>query len=347
MRTYFDRLLGNDDTKVRVGRAIEDSTLAHAFLIGGPSGSGKTTLALEIAAAVNCENAKNASLPLPCGRCNSCRRIYEGNFPDLKFLSKKKEKATIGVDEVKDFREDMFLSSTEAEKKIYVIDDAECMTVEAQNALLKVLEEPPSAVIILLLATECDRILTTIKSRAQYIAMSRFTENELAERLIAESANAKAMSVQDRERFDGIIMSADGRIGEAKKLLSVRTADENEEERRDITNIVRLIGHKNAYDRIYAAIMALPGKRAELIPMLERLIGAMHDLVVAKYARSARTVFFTSAEAALEISADIPERRLLYVFDAVIEAHELCVKNANVQNVLINLSSKIRMAANH
>ena len=347
VRIYFQRLLGNDGTKARVGKAIEGSTLAHAFLIGGPSGSGKTTLALEMAAALNCENAGNTSLSLPCGICNSCRRIYEGNFPDLKFLSKKKDKATIGVDEVKDFREDMFLSSTEAEKKIYVIDDAECMTVEAQNALLKVLEEPPKNVIILLLAKECDKILTTIKSRAQYIPMSRFTEDELSERIIAESEAARAMRMQDREKFDGIIMSADGRIGEAKKLLSPRTAAENEEERRDITNIVHLIGQKNAYDRIYAAVLALPQKRAELMPMLERLIGAIHDMITAKYSKSARTVFFTSSDEALKISADIPERRLLYVYDAVIEAHELCVKNANVQNVLINLSSKIKMAANH
>ena len=347
VRAYFPRLLGNDDTKSRVGTAIEGSMLAHAFLIGGPSGSGKSTLALEMAAAINCENSSNPSLPLPCGICNSCRRIYEGNFPDLKFLAKKKDKATIGVDEVKDFREDMFLSSTEADKKIYVIDDAECMTVEAQNALLKVLEEPPSSVIILLLATECDRILTTIKSRAQYIAMSRFTEEDLADILVQENVNAKAMSVQDSERFNGIIMSADGRIGEAKKLLSQKTAAENEEERKDITSIVQLIGQKNAYDKIYVAIMALPQKRAELMPMLEKLIGAIHDLIISKHADNARTVFFTSSTAALDIGTDIPEKRLLYVYDAVIEAHELCVKNANVQNILINLSSKIRLASSH
>lgn len=347
VRTYFPRLLGNDDTKERVGGAIENTALAHAFLIGGPSGSGKTTLALEIAAALNCENSSNTSLPLPCGTCNSCRRIYEGNFPDLKILSKKKDKATIGVEEVKDFREDMFLSSTEADKKIYIIDNAECMTVEAQNALLKVLEEPPSAVIILLLATECDRILTTIKSRAQYVAMSRFTEQELADILKAENVNAKAMSLQDPDRFYGIIMSADGRIGEAKNLLSPRTAAENDEERKEILSIVQLIGQKNAYDKIYTAVISLPTKRAELIPMLEKLIGAIHDMITVKHAEGARTVFFTSAASALEISADIPDKRLLYVYDAVIEAHELCVKNANVQNILINLSSKIRMAANH
>ena len=347
MRVYFPRLLGNDDTKSRIGAAIENGTLAHAFLISGPSGSGKTTLVTEMAAAINCEMAQNTDCALPCGKCSTCKRIYEGNFPDLKFLSKKREKATLGVDEVKDFREDMFLSSTEADKKIYVIDDAECMTVEAQNALLKVLEEPPSSVVILLLATECDRILTTIKSRAQYIAMTRFDEAALAEHIKAESISARAMSANEKERFDGIIMSADGRIGEAKRLFSAKLSEENDDARSHITAIVKLIGQKNSYDKIYASVNSLPQKRAELIPMLERLIGAIHDLVVVSQTERVRTVFFASADEAKAVLADIPKRRLLYVYDAVLEAHELCVKNANVQNVLINLASKIKMAANH
>ena len=348
LRFYFQRLLGNEEAKSRIGKAIDDSTLAHAFLIGGPSGSGKTTLALEIAAAVNCEHRTDESVPLPCGRCNGCRRIYEGNFPDLKFLKKKKDKATIGVDEVKDFREDMFLSSTEADSKIYVIDDAECMTVEAQNALLKVLEEPPSSVIILLLATECDKILTTIKSRAQYVAMSRFGEDELARIILESDGAAKNMLRESEERFRGIIMSADGRIGEAKKLLAPRSAEENAKERDDVTAIIRLIGQKNAYDKIYDAVMRLPQKRADLLPMLERLMAALHDLIVVKYAdKSARVVFFATTEAAVEIGDAIPPRRLIYVYDAICEAHELCVRNANTQNILVNLSSKIRLAANH
>ena len=135
MRRYFPRLYGNKKTKERIGSAIDNKTLPHAFLVIGESGSGKTTLATEIAAALNCERRGDASSALPCGECNCCRRIYDGNFPDLKVLSKQKDRATIGVDAIKDFREDMFLSSTESEYKIYVIDDAECMTTEAQNAL--------------------------------------------------------------------------------------------------------------------------------------------------------------------------------------------------------------------
>ena len=112
MRDYFSGLFGNEDTKTRVGRAIESGTVPHAFLIGGPSGSGKTVLATEICAAVNCERKNNRSSALPCRECENCRRIFEGNYPDVKILSKPKDRATLGVEAVKDFREDMFLSST-------------------------------------------------------------------------------------------------------------------------------------------------------------------------------------------------------------------------------------------
>ena len=136
MRRYFPALLGNEKTKSRIGAAIDGGTLPHALLIGGAFGSGKTTLAIEIAAALNCEKKGDGASSLPCGECGCCKRIRELNFPDLKVLSKPKDRATLGVDAIKDFREDMFLSSTESDYKIYVIDDAETMTTEAQNALL-------------------------------------------------------------------------------------------------------------------------------------------------------------------------------------------------------------------
>ena len=338
-KKYFPGLLGNRDTASRIGKAIENKTLPHAFLISGPSGSGKSTLAREIAAAVNCSGGGNS---LPCGVCNNCRRIYEGNFPDVKILEKKKDKATLGVEAVKDFREDMFLSSTESEHKIYVIDDAECMTVEAQNALLKVLEEPPKSVIIILLAKECDRILTTIKSRAQYVAMSRFTEKELYDLLVSDSIEAKIMSRDDEAGFKGIIMSSDGRLGTAKKLLDRRAASENEEERAEILNIIKSARPKSSYADIYSAVMQLPQKRNELMASLELMMSALRDLIVLKHNRTAKTVFFTDAEMAEKYSCDFSEKRLLAIYDTVSQTHDLCSKNANVNNLLICLATRLK-----
>ena len=347
MRSYFSRLLGNEDTKKRISRAIESHTVPHAFLIGGPSGSGKSTLAIELAAAMNCKMQSDLSVPLPCGKCSNCRRIYDENYPDVKILRKKKDKATLGVEAVKDFREDMFLSSTESEHKIYIIDDAESMTPEAQNALLKVLEEPPSSVTIILLAKECDRILTTIKSRAQYIAMSRFDDEALIEQLLCESPEARTLNATDRAKFLGIIMSADGRLGLAKSLIGKRLSDENEEERGEIVELIRAIGQKPSYAGIYAALSHFPTKRTELSLALERLMNALRDLLVIKYNRSAKTVFFTSTDEATKLCGDISAKRLVAVYDSVSNSHELISRNANVSNLVSSLCSNIKQAASN
>ena len=132
MRDFLPGLFGNDAAKLRIGLAIENKTLAHAFLICGPEGSGKTTLALEMAAAVNCENKNDPRHSLPCHSCNTCRRIRSGGFVDIKFLERKGDKQTIGVSEIRDYREDMFLSSSESDHKIYIIKDADKMTPNAQ-----------------------------------------------------------------------------------------------------------------------------------------------------------------------------------------------------------------------
>lgn len=344
MRTYFPKLLGNEETRVRIGRAIGSKTVPHAFLIGGPAGSGKTTLATEIAAAMNCDYKDSSMTSLPCGNCNNCRRIYEGNYPDLKILSKKKDKATIGVEAVKDFREDMFLSSTEAEHKIYIIDDAECMTPEAQNALLKVLEEPPKAVTILLLAKECDRILTTIKSRAQYIPMSRFDDDELAEVLLQESSEARAIKSLDQSRFLELIMSADGRLGLAKSLLNKKQFEATKEERDEIIRLIRAVSQKHSYAEIHSAISHFPTKRTELNLVLERLLNALRDLLVIKYDRNARLVFFPSADEAERICGDVSRKRLVALYDAVCEVLDLSSKNANISNLLANMCARFNLA---
>lgn len=347
MRSYFTRLLGNEEIKTRIGKSIEAGTIPHAFLIGGPSGSGKSTLATELAAAMNCKNKQDYSHPLPCGECINCKRIYENNYPDVKILKKKKDKATLGVEPVKDFREDMFLSSTESEYKIYLIDDAESMTPEAQNALLKVLEEPPKSVMILLMARECDRILTTIKSRAQYIPMGRFDEETLARLVLSDIPEARTIKASDPNKFMGLIMSADGRLGLAKSLMTKRLTDENQEERSEIVAIIRSISQKSSYADVHAAISYLPQKRPELMAALERLMSALRDLIVIKYDENAKTVFFSSADEALRLCGDISSRRLVSLYDSANEAHELCSRNANVSNLMASFASKIKLAQNN
>ena len=343
MREYFKRLLGNAETKARVGTAIERGRMPHAFLLTGADGSGKRMLAYEIAAALNCERRGEVGAPLPCGACNCCRRIYEGNFTDVKLLEKPKDRATIGVEPVKLLREDMFLSATESDYKVYIVDNAELMTPEAQNALLKVLEEPPARVIIILLSTEGDKILTTIKSRVQHIALSRFGEEEMRRHLLEVSEEARRLSREAPEKLSAIIMSADGRLGQAEALMNKKLSDVCEGSRECVMGIITALGRGGSYATLYSATTALPQKRAELTAALELLITAIRDMIGAKHTR-ARLLFFTSREECVRLADEIGVRRLLEVYDAVAEAHGYCQRNGNVSNLIANLAAKIRPA---
>jgi DNA polymerase-3 subunit delta' len=324
---------------LRIGKAIENKTLPHAFLINGPLGSGKSTLATEIAAAVNCAGGNT----LPCGVCNNCRRIYSGNFPDVKILAKKKDKATLGVEAVKDFREDMFLSSTESEHKIYIIDDAECMTVEAQNALLKVLEEPPKSVIIILLANECDRILTTIKSRAQSVAMQRFDTDELKKYLSENAEAARLMAKTPPMALEGILLSSDGRIGRALSLLSEKEAKENAEDRLIIEKVITALRPNAPYSELYAAISALPTARVDFIASLESLVSAIRDVVLVKFDKSAPLLFYADRGEVQRIAETANIKRLLTIYETIQGALEDASKNVSTAVISSNLCAKITL----
>ena len=343
MKKYFTELLGNEENRERVGRAITDGTLPHAFLIGGPEGSGKRTFAKLIAAGVNCKGA-GVSESLPCMRCQSCKKIMAEAFVDLKFFGRQKDKATIGVDDMRLLKEDAMLSGTESEAKIYVIDDAHTLTVESQNALLNILEEPPRGVTVILLATECDKILTTIKSRVQYIPMTRFTDEEIEAFAIENIPEAKDMKSFAPKKFSGVIKNSEGVIGRAIRLFKKGEAEKNDEERGEILAIVEAFAPKAPYEKLHSALAELPQKRAELMLYLEKIIMAVRDLVVIKEAKGAKLTFFVSDEEAENLARAISIKRLLNIYDALILSHEYCSKNANVGTIVANLEGKIKLA---
>ena len=344
MRKYFPELFGNDFHKNRIGASILEDRLPHAILIDGPEGSGKKTFALMIAAALNCEMKDSQDSALPCGRCNSCRRITEGSFTDVKMLEKPADKSTIGVNAVKDFRSDMYLSATESGYKVYIIDGAENMTTEAQNALLIILEEPPKNVVIMLLASGTDSILTTIKSRTQYIAMSRFTSDELDRYVSGKNAEARRLAVMDEHAYRSLLVSADGRIGRLEALLNPKTREENEERRDEIIAIIRALSDGSRYTNLYEAFAALPTKRTEFREALELLITALGDLIASKKADNFTPSFFADSEEARQMAEGISLKKLIKIYDATASTQAECLKNINVTLAATNLAVQMKLA---
>ena len=159
------QVIGQDKILALFQRSLKEGNIAHAYLFVGPRHVGKRTLALDLAQALNCD-----VLEPPCGQCRSCLRIAASKHADVISLGLD-SKAEIGIDDIKELQRIANLPPYEGKYKVFIIDDAEYMSNEATNSLLKILEEPPSGVIWLLLVTEERRLLPTVISRCQRLEL--------------------------------------------------------------------------------------------------------------------------------------------------------------------------------
>lgn len=337
----FQKLLGNRETALRLSEAIIAGTLPHALLLVGPSGSGKHTLATEIAAAANCES-KGADAPLPCGACSRCKRIYERNFPDVSYLERAHGKATVGVEELREFREDMFLSSTESEFKFYIIEEGDLLTPAAQNALLKVLEEPPKNVHIVMLVSEPDKLLSTIKSRTQYVQLELFDYDELFGHVTELSSTAYELSLTSPDRLKAILLSAQGVIGNALAMLDATKIEALSKERELIDGFIGAIHKKTPFSKIYTEVMALPTKRDELKSLFEGIRNALRDLIASHVADDVAPTYYLSKDTAREIASNLNLKRLIKVFDIISSAIDDLDKNAVIASLLTDVAVKLK-----
>jgi len=143
----FDQVLGQEHVTQTLLHALEGERVAHAYLFTGPRGTGKTSTARILAKAVNCLRNGHGE---PCNECEICRSINEGRALDLIEIDAASNR---GIDEIRDLREKVAFSPTQARYKVYIIDETHMLTNEAFNALLKTLEEPPPHVIFVLATT--------------------------------------------------------------------------------------------------------------------------------------------------------------------------------------------------
>ena len=160
MPNYSD-IIGHEDIVKHFKSSIELGKVSHAYILNGEKGSGKKTLAAVVAKSLQCE----AGGPDPCGTCKSCLQAESGNQPDIIWVNHEKPNV-ISVDEIRSqILNDISLKPYSSRYKIYIVPDAQLMNQQAQNAILKTLEEPPEYAIIMLLTNNVDKFLPTIISR--------------------------------------------------------------------------------------------------------------------------------------------------------------------------------------
>ena len=327
----LNKIYGNDLVKDLISSQIEQRRLAHTFIIEGPEKSGKTLLAKLIAASMT----KNQS---------DIDTIMSDASPDVIIVDLPDKAKTIGVGAVREIREKAYLIPNDLDYKVFIIEKADSLTVQAQNALLKVLEEPPSNVLILILATEADKILTTIKSRAQLIQTEIFNFDELLENVCELSDTAEAMKRADPKRLRGILLSSAGVIGVALESLDEKRSEEIAKDRALVLSFVEALPKKAPFSQLYTALTAFPTKRDELRATLEALRTAIRDMTVIRVSEDTEPIFFLSREDAEAAAGSIGAKRLVAVFDIVSEAISDIDKNVVIAPLLSDMAIKIKEA---
>ena len=172
----FKDIKGQDKAIELLVSGIKQKRLAHAYLFAGPESIGKGKAAQTLAKTLNCEEEKLDS----CDKCPSCRKIDNGNHPDVHWISPEGRGDIIKIEKIRWLRQNISLKPYEAKAKFYIIDKAHKMNDAASNALLKTLEEPPANSILILISQNPERLFYTIKSRCQTIRFKSMNPNELA-----------------------------------------------------------------------------------------------------------------------------------------------------------------------
>ena len=168
----FDSLLGNGTLKQRLTASLSRDCSSHSYLISGPVGSGKHTLVNLLSAALQCTGETK-----PCCRCNQCRKVLEGIHPDVITVDDP-EKTIVPVALIRRLQADAYIRPNEGQKKIYVIPRAQDMNESAQNALLKLIEEPPAYAVFLLIASNAAKLLPTVRSRCAELRLDPVPQAE-------------------------------------------------------------------------------------------------------------------------------------------------------------------------
>jgi DNA polymerase-3 subunit delta' len=189
-------VVGHDWAVRSLQRAVAADSVSHAYLLTGPPGVGKTTLAHNLAAALLCQ--QEDVLARPCGDCRACRLIASGNHPDLHVVASEHVGANLKIDQVRDLTRRLTMTPVEARRQVAILKRFEEATASAANALLKTLEEPPSYVVVVVLAQEADLLLPTIVSRCQHVPLRplplRTVERALIERWDATPPQAELLA---------------------------------------------------------------------------------------------------------------------------------------------------------
>ena len=263
----FNSIPGQTKTKKILQDSIKKKRISHAYLFTGNNGLGKSEMAKEFAQAIFCTN----NLIDSCGQCLSCKKIAHGNHPDFQIIKVKEDHKNILIDQIREMQKEISYKPYESDYKVYIIEKAARMTRQAQNSLLKTLEEPPGYAIIILTNENKSDLIPTIISRCQEVKLHNQPVDIVKDYLVENK----------KFKEDEAILYATLSRGKYKKAIKLASKEDFIENRKKIVNFISDINSKDNFD-IYNTSEDLIKLSDTDFPLFELILSFFRDVLVMK-----------------------------------------------------------------
>ena len=276
----FKDVVGHKNIIKYIESAVSADAVSHAYILNGERGSGKKMLANLFAMSLQCQNRQEDGDA--CGKCQSCKQAVSGNHPDIIRVTHEKPN-TISVDDIREqVNNDIVIKPYSSKYKIYIIPEADLMTVQAQNALLKTIEEPPEYAVIMLLTENAETLLPTIRSRCVMMKL-RNIKDQLVKKYLMEQMEIP------HYKADVCVAFAQGNMG---KAIMLATSDHFNEIKEEAVHLLKNIDEMDVSELMEAVKKCMTYK-LEINDYLDIIAIWYRDVLIYKATKSVDRVVFS------------------------------------------------------
>ena len=328
----IDDIAGQTVALTHLKNALKKDQISQAYMLIGEPGMGKKTIAESFAESILCEERKPGEYE-HCGKCRSCHQVETGNHPDCIFVTHEKSNL-ISVDEIREqLVSDVEIKPYQSSKKVYIVPDAEMMNEQAQNALLKTLEEPPEYAVIILLVANADLMLPTLLSRSIKLPLAPLPDQVIEEKLI------KDYYIQ-KYRTSSIVKFARGNLGRA---IEMSENDDFIEDKNTASDIMKKVVKTESY-QWKDWIDELSKDKARLPFFLGLFMDWYRDILMAKSGAGRERLMFADEESVItEEAGEYDYEGLKYCIEAIEDAQAKVRANVKLSLVLENLFNTLSL----
>lgn len=312
----FSSIIGQREITDGLKHALSSGKIGHAYIFTGPKGIGKKTVARVFAGLLLCQKSEGEKR---CGSCLSCQLFENGSNPDYHEINP--EGSSIGVDEIREVLSDIVVRPMYSEKKVYLITDAERMTAQAQNSLLKTLEEPPSYGVIILTTSNYGALLETIRSRTIKYSFRKNSRSEV--KAVLQSKFGEGLAVADF-----VVSYSDGIIGTALELAGSEEFTALREKTLEMLVKLRYSKLSDVFDN-YAFFEA---NKEDVEVILDIALLFFRDLLAYKNTEDENILInYDKKDIIINNASVYPERRLIKCIEVIENTRRNIKQNANYQ----------------